>query len=99
MVKEKIKGCSNINCSIRANCKRANISNRATEEFVERNGRCISFIKNVRKEKPLILNNNIYNGVVKQIKIPKDYIPLNFNYDFKKLMEEEMKTIKEFYEF
>lgn len=86
MVKEKLKGCSNINCSIRANCKRANISNRIVEEFIERNGRCTSFIKNIRKEK-------LFKGIKNN--------PLNINIQYKmsdelqkKLNEEYQKIIK-----
>jgi hypothetical protein len=46
MVKEKILGCTNVNCSIRAKCKRANLSNRKSFEFKEYKGMCSNFIDN-----------------------------------------------------
>lgn len=53
MIKEKILGCTNITCSIRAKCKRANLSNRKSFEFKEYKGMCSNFIDN-RKQNPKI---------------------------------------------
>jgi hypothetical protein len=63
MVKEKILGCTNVNCSMRVRCKRANLSNRKSFEFIENRGMCEGFIdnrkisikKNTIKFKPFFL--------------------------------------------